>query len=715
MLAKGLGAFNAGLTALVGAHEKKAKDERLAQMDAEWNRWLASTTNDEQLQALWSGKAPYQSDPIFKKVVSSYFGGVQARTLARELDAEFENGAIPLGSTNFNPERFLLERAEPYVQKFARDRDAVESFRKGLDAIRSRTIEKHEQARAFGVHSLANQIVTDSFRDILDQAAQSGLDGATTLGTLRQVIRETGPRLQGGSLGIKYSQGEAALLNVLEQYAADPRYAQTIRGVLTAEREDLTGSGVKLGSFYNDAKHGDRARNILARVGAAEAKHIETTVKGEFERKVAAAFERGDGSFGMASEVNLNVPNPADSTKAITASGSEVAKGVQQKWIQWANENGVRLPDQIAKFAANGLAHPMVQAQLQSAYVAATMTVQSGKPLDATALAQFKQAGDLYKESLRIAPSAPLKLSKEQEHMYETYRILTDVAGQNPDAAAMAIMTAYADPVRKQKPELVYQQRDKIARDLSSEDFNEFYKLGGSALNVGALRPVVAELASALMQTGMMAEKDAVKAALDTVKAKSVFINGQVIYGVPGFDQKDGDIIKGELKKVYDKFSGGLKLMGVNSADDLSVIPVGSSGKFVVAHKTGIPIVVPGNVYDAARPDENPDANLFSRGTTGVEFNLKAVKQLRMKVEAEEKAKAIDDAIKGRGSSWLPDITNDNIPDGKYGGITVRKKDVTDWFDKAGKTQKQVTDKLRSKESLSDRMNKGNLFDRRKQ
>jgi hypothetical protein len=653
-LADGLGAFNRGVTALAATADKKAKDDRLLRMQAEFDRWAASTTSDDQLNQLWAGKAPYQSDPIFRKAVATYFGGKQAKALAGELDREFQEGKIPYGSQDFNPDRFVLDRADGIVQRYGNDPDFIGSFRKGLDAIRGRVTESHETAKAQGVAALANQVLTDNFRDVLDQALPGQLTPEQTLGTMRQIMKETGPRLQGGSLGIRYGAAEDALLNVFEEYADRPEYGGMLRAMLTTEREDLTGSGVKLGSFLGDAKKGDRARAILVRVQAAQEKAGEQIVRQRVSAAALEAFDRGDGSFSEFGDVLTRgkPTNPANPSKTISISSDEVSKATQDAWLAQQREKagGVDYATEIAKFAANGMVHPEIDTTLKRAYVAASMTVSNGKPLDQSSVDLLKKAGDLYEVQKKVARNS-IKLSDDQRDFFELYTTLKEI-GLPPVDAANGVIRAYSDS-DSQDPTIAGQNRERIQKKMASADFNAWYSLGGTAQNQGLLVPKVTRLAQAMVRSGMMSPEEAVEKSIKLVSEQAVFVNGHALFGVPNLEKDDVPYVKEQLNGIYKQFGPGLKqLYGINSADELSVASVGNTGRLMVFNRsTGAPISVfdPGAQYDASRPDEMPTVKQI-----GIDISVKQIKKVRALEEEAGRTRAREEAIAAAGKpTWV--------------------------------------------------------------
>lgn len=661
-LARGLGAFSSGLTALVSARAKKAEDERLAQMDAAYNYWRSTRKEDEQLQDIYAGKAPYQTDPYFYKVLSKHYGYLEAKKLGGSLDEEFNSGKIPLGQNDFNVERFLLDRAEPIAQKLSHNREAIASFRQGLDGLRSRAIEKHEQARAYGVAAAVNQVMTDNFRDILDKSVEGQRGGAEALADMRTIIKELGPRLQGGSLGVKYSAGEAALLNVLEQYADNPKYAAVIQEVIGAEREDLAQTGVKLGSFYADAKYGDRARAILFRSRRAQATEAERLFKEAFQHQMDQRFDAEDGTFSVAKAPisDLERPNPFDPTSTMKASAAEAARIAQKRWLDKAVATGVPIEAQVEKFARNGEVHPALKAGLQGSFVAITMPNPKADQAEVTK--QFVAAAGLYMTSMRVAPGADLGMSEDQKHLFETYRVLVENGGE-PIQIADALRAMYADPARREKMKMTGEDQRKLTDTLNSERYGHWMALGFNvpltgekAQNFGALRPQVEQLARAIAVTRMISAEDAVKLAVKSVAERHVYVNGHIIIGVPGFTKELGKMAEQGLKDFFDRHKTELKAYDVYGPDDLTIIPAGPTGRFKIGLRSnGLPVPV------LRRAESPEDATYAGARMMTYEMEIGKLRQKYWLEQAQNRKKQIDELTKppppsqwSPGAKWQP-------------------------------------------------------------
>lgn len=666
-LAEGLGAFNRGLMMMHGKWAEEDKKRRLEALSADHDRWLASTTSDEQLQLYRAGKAPGQMDPLWRRAVVGHHGYLEAKALGDRVQKEWEEGKIPYSDPSFSIEKYILDQANPTVERYGRDADFIGSYRKGLDAIRGRMGETRERALAAAAEQQAKQVATDNFRDLIDKIAITNaenpdqqVDGQTALGLLRQIVKDTGPRMNGGSLGIKYTQGEAYLLEVLEEKAGDVRYARLIDSVLKADREDLLGTGVKLGSFVDDARYGQAARAIQKKVIATAAAHTKQQYLKAFEQDLDRAFERGDTSFSallLERKMAGDAVNPVDGSK-IEFNVEEMEKAAQQRWLaRQRQRGGIDIKAEAAAFAANGKDHYQVVGALQSAYIAA-VSVPPGKDT-APAAQKFMEAAEMFRKHMDVSPNGLTSLTREQRQMYEAYTTMTQIMGVDANQAAQSLIRTMSDPISRRDPNAESGRMQEIQRAVDRINGNQNFWGGLPGFrdipeNRGYLLGQAKEIANLIVQTQMIPADEAIKKAVEILNKRAVFVNGQAIVGVPHMTQQDGETAKALLGKVYERFKDTLAMPenGVTSPDQLVLFKGPNNELQVWSRSSRMPIRVvdPANVA-------GPGAEMAPTLPKFIQFQINDIKRFGAMAQAqkvaEEDKKKLDS---GRAASIVETI-----------------------------------------------------------
>lgn len=621
MLAEGLGAFNRGLMQYYDKWSVEDKKQRIAAGEAAVDDWRTRRTEAEQLEDIRAGKAPLMSDKYIGPVLKTYRGQLEARALGRMIDEKFERGEIPYGKESFNVERWLLDEANPIAEKLRGDPHMIGGFRKGLDALRSGMVERHEKARAIAIDRETKQVLYDEVKAAITSGTINGNDPDAITSTFRQVIKAVGPRMQGGSLGIRLAEGEEVALKVLDELAGDVAYAEVIPKILAAPRGDLLNTGVNLPAFKDDVRFKAAADAINRKVVETRFKAEKQGVEANYRNSVMNALVSGGfGEFDKLVKDGVMVPSAAKPGEMIEVSGEKVGKMARQAYVQWMRaQTPDNKPDwrrEIEAFSAKGLIHEEAVAKLNAAQVAGmTLLNMPGRAPDDQAVNQLREGVLIYQAMQQVAPGMIPQLSDKQQEFFQSYSVFTDQLGLDDRAALNMMQTIYSNEALKKDPRADAGRRsEQLERGVANLRAQGFFGLdlripgwSNTPENQGALIMAARPLADKLMQTGMFTGQQAVERAVKAIQDNAIMVNGQMLFGVRDLNRDHVPVIEDRIKKVYEAHKAELSTFGVTSEKDLTIVPLGQSGRMVIwSRKTQTPVTIvnPGRLYDASRPDE---------------------------------------------------------------------------------------------------------------
>ena len=587
-LSESLGYFNRNLMAL-GAKMKADNDEAETNRRlAEWNTYVSSTGNDQILQDIRTGRRHMLDDPYIAKAVRQDYAQRSADELARQIDIDVAEGKIKLGDPSFNVEQYVLQKAAPYAREMASNKDLAVNFRRGLDSIRGAVIGKHQQVMGQAAEAAFEDIAARRIGDIIDQGLDPHVQmSAEDIGqAIRASYQELGPRLKGGSLDLSYRRLDDILLGQLKHRAKDPRQAAMVMQLLAMERID-SGTGARLGSLAASNRHRDQIISIRDTAINSLASAAEEEVRFRVLQNDIAALKRNDGSFSMTQDfVETNPLN----AKTVKISASERRDNAVRVWLKELRASRGGEPDFVTEFEVlhkNGIKHPEWFDFLQSTFAgAANVSINKDGTMAPDQISRIVEAAALY-NNISDGGRAGLDqhLSAAARQYFDEYTVLTRYAQMSPETAARMLAQAYSSKDTNRDPDVDRLKRQTIEEKARNLDYS-WLPFSGGVSNRSYAENIIKSIANTVAKVNQISADDAVKFAANLVQKNGIYVNGQLIYGVPGLAQGDEKHFQPIFEKIFKENATYLKSQGVSSASDLTVLP-GANGRFVVIGKNG--------------------------------------------------------------------------------------------------------------------------------
>ena len=598
-LAKGLGTFNENLMAYHRATAGKGdKEEKLRRL-GEYSQFLAGIPNpDDRIGAI--EQSHFFNDPYVRAVARVDHGQYMALRVGAQADREAQAGRIPFGTPDFNSRAYLFDLARGPAESLRGNPEGSRAFQQALDRTAENFDERHRKAAVEAAIVQSESIATRQLEMALINANSSpDIADYDVQGTLRAVYQDLGPRVRGGSLDLKYNRLDELLLNVLEsdKYAKDPRYAGTVLQLLRQDRTDLV-TGGRLSSIASVAANRDKVEAIERKVrdGQATAWHQSADAQLLAEDRELVR----QNSPGLHMLMDVDVPNPFDSTKRLKLSANERRERAIEAFVIENRQRHLNTPyssldpemptqqqaiDRALEVETqtiinSGYKHPQFLNYLEGEFQGA-INSSSNSP---DALPRLVAAAKKFNDIANQNPSyMSTHLPERARTFYEGFTSLVQ-AGWTEARAGEAMRRAYSQPTAERQEYFSRQLHIDIENAVKGLDFRtvgtEGWRsllggaLGGGANNQHGLRARVQSLATTLVKAEAADTPEAaVELAARYIQEKAVFVNGRAIYGVPGFLREDVQHVQPLLQRVFDANKAVLQIHGINRAADLSIAP----------------------------------------------------------------------------------------------------------------------------------------------
>lgn len=660
-LQKGLAAFSSGLNVL-GA-KQKAEDEKrlkLEQLGA-YEAWKASVSSDEHLEAIRAGKLPIQVDKILDTVVKKDGAEKEAMKLAGEIEGDLPTAG--LGSTGFDADAYVRSKAQPYVARLARDPRMMAYFGDNLDRIRAGVAKRHQDV----LGQLQTQYMEDRGKQEIGRAIVSGLDQKLTPQQVMDQLRDPdrdkgiyaaiGPRNKKGSLDLAYGRMDELTLDVLDTLAEDPRYAMQAVQVLQASRTNSEGASI--GPLAAVHKHSAKVDAIAKKARKTMGDFAEKSFKESVLSQNVTDFDKG--SLGFSAIRDQRMANPGDPARTMSYSASAQRDEAITEWLnrQRAKTGGVRDTDrEVAHFTDMGIKHPELDKVFDEAYKGflSSNTAREGAP---DRLPQIAAIGDEYiKVSERNWSYAKSLVSDDARDFFETYRILRQLGGRSPEAAASETALAFSSSARASDPHIIAGNLKKLHDAIDGIDVK--WGFGGEAINGGEIKQQLLPLAKALSRVEGLKAEDIINKSVELIKERSAYVNGRIVIS-PTLSKDDGQYVQPFLDRIFKEHGAVLReKWQVPDAKHLSIHPVGSH-QFIVTKWDGGVVTVPHSYDDKGKPI----------GTMHLRLSADDIVALRLSGKERASAEAVQKA-----REWSRPLATPDAPKTPKKSPTERQKDA---------------------------------------
>lgn len=601
-LERALGMFSSALGGLAqrraaGAAdaEKLAKIQHMEQVTGEYNAYRSAVTNGTFIQDIKAGKVSWASDPLIGSAVRKDWAGLEAESLGARVDMAFTNNELDLADPDL--EKKILEMARPGAEQFVNTADAMAEYRKGLDKVRDSVAQRRQKFMADGFQATADNMTARNIEGVLDAGVLQNASPEQVQASLRQLYKDLGPRAKGGSLDQPYGRTDTILLNLLEQKAKDPRFAEMAVRVIHSQRVDPE-TGQPLGALSSTIKNDEKVRAIEDAARRSLSTAAEDQVKAQLRAADLQSFKARDGSFSVLQD--FKTQNGIDPSKEISVTADTRRKQAVQDYIAEVRTKNGGKPDfdrEIEMVAKNGVPHPeWIPLLKDTFYGAANTNVDSMNVDGPTQAARIQQASNLYMDIVDRNSKAVSTLPKEVREFYEGYATLVRVDGQSPDQAAASMARIHAADANNTDPEFDKTVRDQVKSATKNLNLHTgWFEFEEGVKNGTDVSPRIERLAYLIAKTRSVSPDDAVELAKKRVLETGFNVNGYVIFDQPGFDKADKPFIERTLEGVYKQLLPQFRANG-STFENLGVAP-NINGELDIT-ENGLPVMQ--FMYDAS-------------------------------------------------------------------------------------------------------------------
>jgi hypothetical protein len=509
------------------------------------------------------------------KVIANDTALLEADDLAGEIDKEIEAGAVPgYGTPDFDIDAYITQKAQGRAKRVMADDAAAVAFGGALDKLKGRFNQSHETA----LGQTQTMMIENAARNTLDRAVSTAMEstfdisGQQISDGLRDIYKELGPRLGGGSLDVRYARMDDLLLEALESKVKDPRYVRKALQVLDARRMSLDGTR-DMGRIGDSARLAGKVATLQAAGTKTLADEFTSNIEVQGSQAAVEALRKRDGTFTTLQQ--RDIPNKYDPSKKITLWTDGKKKEAVQAFIaetRARNGGQIDFDEEMDVVLKNDVAHPEFVPILQSGFSGAMNTNVSKDGVPGPDQVQAIRAGaDLYARIAdRNSTYVEKHLSRDAVMYYETFSTLTRDMGYTDDQAAAALGRAYSSNRQAQTPDVIARNLTEI-RDAVKLDFS-WYPWKGETSNQWMVQTELVDVANSLMRVDGISADKAIERAKEIVTQRSVYINGNAISS-PGIMAGDEQPLQDMLDGLFKAHEAEFKKQGIESSSDLSFLP----------------------------------------------------------------------------------------------------------------------------------------------
>lgn len=581
-LADALGVFNSALSAF-GTRANALAKKQQAEMDmAIANRTIAGHTNDEYKKLVQTNQIPAVSDPFARAALDKHYGQVIGDSIGNSIRQAIDAGEINLLDPNTDIDKVLTEHSRAALEgplaPYAGSKAAIAGFRERIDSLRGSLTLAQGKAIADNFQRSRIGMAKAQFDRVFDLT--SGAAPEVTQNFVRQVYREIGPK---SAAGVPHPEMDKTLLDVLKNRAADENYVKAVLHVLDAER--TAQDGQKLPPLSANPRLVDDVNEVRRVARTTLAKLADKRAEGMAVKAMTDAALRQDGSIWSFTDTTYTNPITGEE-KTVTADAARkkftdrfLTESKQQQ-LDRGESWDVRFEREWAVLARAGIVQPEWKNTLEGAAKAFT---DPSSLTDSGARESAIRAANIY---LKMAERNPayvngvLKLDKTSKDFYSVYDVARTGMGLSDDEA-LDMAAAAIRPQSEDDLGVARVRARQVQEAIQNTNYREgilarIFGRGEYAENQGAIQRRVMDVAQVLTRVQGMSVDDAIKHAAETVKKRSLFINGTL---VPDDGHIPGPEAKPLILKALDNFAkqhpASMKALGLEDSSQLTVRPHG--------------------------------------------------------------------------------------------------------------------------------------------
>lgn len=578
-LADALSSFNTNLSGF-GTAAMMAQKKQQAEIDgARANKMIMGMTRDDAIARVENGTMPNFADPFARAMVDKNAGQAYGERLISGIQQQIKEGKIDLSADGpgTNIEDFITKAAQDDMQSmpgyFQSSKAGMSGYQQRVESARDALMKAQLEQRSAAFTRKQEGVAYDQFNKMFDNAAGGPAD-------VQQKVRGVYLDLGNGKF-LKNDQLDQQLVNVLRNRAADPNSVDAVLHALSADRTGADGG--KIPALGANPRYASDVAQIQEVARNTQMKRLDQNMEEKAVTNVKDAIERQDGSLWTMNDATYK--NPWDrNNENRTLSIDKAKKDAVQRWLSNSDQLAasrqespeVKFDREWSVMTANNIPNPAWKEALTGPPKAfanpQALTNPANRQSAMAAGEKFMQMDEANHPYVKNT----LGLDGNTMDFYQVYKAARQQLGKNSDEALDMAASAIRTPDNENDLAVRAQRAKDVEAKVKSMNFGTgamSYLWGSNAQNTGELQKRVLDVATLYTRIPGMSLDDAVKAAVDTVQKRSVYINGHVVNDSGWLPPAQ---FKGNIESALDSFTkqhGDMN--GVHSAKDLSIDPMG--------------------------------------------------------------------------------------------------------------------------------------------
>lgn len=581
-LADALSSFNTNLQHFGTASMVAQKKQQAEIEGARANKMIMGMTRDEAIERVQNGTMPNFADPFARAMVEKNAGQAYGERLVQGVQQQIKTGQIDLSAEGpgTNIEDYITKAAQDDMQgmpgHFQQSKAGMAGYQQRVESARDALMKAQLEQRSAAFTRKQEGVAYDQFSKMFE--ATAGDNPEVTQQKVRGVYADLG-----NNKFLKNDQLDQQLINVLRNRASDPNSVEAVVHSLGVDRAGKDGE--KIPALGANPRYAQDVQQIRDTARATLTKKFDDTMETQAVANVKSAMERQDGSLWTMN--NATYKNPYDRGNGDrTINVDKVKQSAVNDWLSWSKQIAAsrqETPDlqyqrEWSVLTANNIANPAWKEMLTGPPKAFANPQALTNPATRT---QAMAAGEQFMQmdtANHPYVKNTLGLDGNTMDFYQVYSAARQQLGKNTDEALDMAASAIRTPDNENDLAVRAQRAKDVEAKVKSMDFGSGFSsylpfVNSDAKNSGALQKRVLDVATLYTRIPGMSLDDAVKAAVDTVQKRSVYVNGHV---VPDTGWLPPPQFKGNIESALENFH---KQYGdanhVSKPTDLSIEPMG--------------------------------------------------------------------------------------------------------------------------------------------
>ena len=581
-LADALSSFNTSLSGF-GTAAMAAQKKQQAEIDgARANKMIMGMTRDDAIERVQNGTMPNFADPFARAMVEKNAGQAYGERLVQGIQQQIKTGQLDLSAEGpgTNVEDIITKAATDDMQSmppsFQQSKAGMAGYQQRVESARDALMKAQLEQRSAAFTRKQEGVAYDQFNKMFENGAGDAPE--ITQQKVRGVYLDLG-----NSKFLKNDRLDQQLINVLRNRASDPNSVEAVVHALGTDR--VGRDGEKVPALGANPRYASDVQQIRDAARATLTKKYDDTMQSQAVANVRSAIERQDGSMWTMN--NATYKNPYDRANGDrTISLEKTKQTAVNDFLSWSKQLAASRQEtpelqydrEWSVLTANNIANPAWKEMLTGPPKAFANPQALTNPATRTAamaagekFMQMDTANHPYVKNT-------LGLDNNTMDFYQVYSAARQQLGKNTDEALDMAASAIRTPDNENDLAVRAQRAKDVEAKVKSMDFGSGISsyipfVNSDAKNSGAIQKRVLDVATLYTRIPGMSLDDAVKAAVDTVQKRSVYVNGHVVADTGWLPPPQ---FKGNIETALEHFH---KQYGdanhVSKPTDLSIEPMG--------------------------------------------------------------------------------------------------------------------------------------------